>query len=99
MINRIVKLTLKADKIEEFKKIFSENKKAISSFEGCIYLEILQDIDNENVFFTYSHWQEAKYLEMYRNSDLFIGIWSKVKPFFSDKAQAWSLTQINNKNV
>ena len=91
MIRRIVKLTILPGKEDRFKAIFNESKFKISSFEGCSTLELLQDINNPNIFFTYSIWNDLEQLNKYRSSDLFINVWSQVKLIFSDRPEAWSL--------
>ena len=91
MITRIVKLTIDPYKVDEFKRLFVENKALIASFKGCLHLEILHDVDQPNVYFTYSKWQNVEAIEHYRQSELFNGIWSQVKPLFVGKPEAWSL--------
>ena len=75
MIRRIVKLTILSGKEDSFKAIFNKSKFKILSFEGCSNLELLQDIDNPNIFFTYSIWNDLEQLNKYRSSDLFINVW------------------------
>jgi len=96
MIKRIVKLTFKEDKVDEFLKNFNLNKNKIRNFEGCHHLELWKDAHNSNVFFTYSYWENEDTLNAYRNSKLFKGVWSKTKVLFSDKPQAWSIDVIWN---
>jgi quinol monooxygenase YgiN len=93
MITRIVKMTFKTDNIEIFKKIFDESRKQIKAFDGCIELELMNDLQDECTYFTLSRWNSLNDLEKYRNSDLFKSTWAKVKPLFAEKAQAWSLTE------
>lgn len=95
MITRIVKMTFQNENIGEFIKIFEESKILIQSFEGCLRLELLKDQSNDFTFFTISHWNSEEELEQYRSSYLFKSTWSKVKPLFSEKAQAWTLASIN----
>jgi quinol monooxygenase YgiN len=94
MITRIVKMTFKPEYLEEFKKKFYESQNLIKAFDGCVHLELLNDLQDEYTFFTISHWNSEEDLELYRNSYLFKNIWSKVKPLFAKKAEAWSLTSI-----
>ena len=54
MIIRIVKLSFHAEYISDFKTIFEENKGKIISQKGCNRLEMLEDINDVNIFFTYS---------------------------------------------
>ncbi|WP_321322624.1 antibiotic biosynthesis monooxygenase [Labilibaculum sp.] len=92
MIIRFVKLEIRLQHIQEFKKLTSGEKEDIIAFPGCSYLEILQDVSNPSVFFTVSHWKSEDDLNTYRNSDFFQGNWAKVKQWFSAKPEAWSLS-------
>lgn len=92
MIKRFVKMTFKTENIERFKDIFNASKNLISAMEGCNHVELLQDINNPNIFFTLSIWEDPKYLEAYRQSALFEGVWAKTKILFAEKPEAWSLT-------
>lgn len=91
MITRIVKLTLVKDKIPDFINIFNAAKNQIRNFEGCRYLALYHDINNTNIYFTYSIWDGTEYLEKYRNSELFKTTWAQTKVLFADKPDAWSI--------
>jgi heme-degrading monooxygenase HmoA len=91
MIKRFVKMTFLPQHIEEFKEIFNTNKHLIASFNGCSHVELLQDVNNPCVFFTYSIWENEINLNLYRESDLFNSVWSKTKTLFDAKPEAWSL--------
>ena len=91
MIKRIVRMTFQKDKIEDFKKVFEESKAFIRAFEGCHHLELWQQTDQPNVFFTYSMWESEDHLNQYRHSDLFKTTWARTKPLFEDKPSAWSV--------
>jgi len=97
MIIRIVKMTFDPEKVNDFLKVFEESKNKIRNFEGCTHLDLLQDIDHKNIYFTYSHWHSPEHLHNYRYSELFISTWAKTKNLFSGKPEAWSLT-IASKN-
>lgn len=90
MIIRIVKLTFKDDGAEEFLRLFRERKKEIRHFPGCLHLEVWREDGKPNVLFTYSHWEDVAALNHYRFSAFFKDTWSKTKPLFAEKAQAWS---------
>jgi heme-degrading monooxygenase HmoA len=94
MIKRFVKMTFKSDFIERFKDIFNASKDLIAAMEGCKHVELLQDINNPTIFFTLSIWEESKYLEAYRQSELFEGVWAKTKILFDAKPEAWSVKQL-----
>ena len=97
MVKRIVKLSIESNKKTKFIDLFQENQHLISSFDGCISVELVKDINSNNIFFTYSLWENENALNTYRNSTLFKGIWSKTKTFFCDKPEAWSLQSITKK--
>jgi len=94
MIKRIVKMKFKKACINEFKMIFSKNQAKIASSKGCEYLELWQDKNNAQTFFTYSIWQSEEDLNRYRNSTFFKQVWQNTKAKFEVKAEAWSLEQI-----
>jgi len=97
MITRIVKLNIKPESVEPFKLLFYESQKHISSFEGCIKVDLMRDLNNDFVFFTLSCWKSEEDLEAYRQSYVFKNIWSEVKLLFSEKAEAWSLIPDENR--
>lgn len=94
MLIRIVKLTFKTENISSFEQVFEETKEQIRSFKGCAFLELYQEIEKPNVFFTYSHWDNKEALEAYRSSDFFKAVWSKTKVLFDAKPEAWSVNKI-----
>jgi heme-degrading monooxygenase HmoA len=94
MIKRIVKLTFKADKVSNFLSIFYESEPLIKNVEGCLHVELLNDINHKSIYFTYSYWQSEQALNNYRDSELFKDIWSRTKILFDDKPEAWSVTTI-----
>jgi quinol monooxygenase YgiN len=94
MITRVVKLTFRPECVAEFMDIFEESKAFISSFEGNLYLALMVDKNNKNIYFTISQWQAIENLEDYRTSDYFISLWSRTKALFAEKAQAWTLDKI-----
>lgn len=94
MIVRIVKMTFKPESVEQFLEIFNTYKQYIQGSEGCLQLELLNDINSKNIFFTHSHWKNEESLNNYRNSALFEKVWSNTKVLFETKAEAWSLTKV-----
>ena len=94
MITRIVKMTFQEDKIADFQHLFESQNTKIKSFEGCQNVVLYQDINDQSIFFTYSHWDNEQALETYRHSDLFKSIWKSTKALFSERAAAWSLNEI-----
>jgi len=82
MITRIVKMTFKKNKTDDFEKIFEESKEKIISSEGCLHLELLKYRKHSNVYFTISKWESEDMLDNYRTAKLFISTWSKTKMLF-----------------
>ncbi len=89
-------MTFAPQHVSDFLKLFERNKKQIGSFDGCIHLELWNDKENPNVFFTYSHWKDESYLEKYRNSDLFSTVWNENKNYFSAKPEAWTVVKVGS---
>ena len=95
MIIRIVQMTFRPEAVAAFTLLFEERKSTIKSFPGCLHLELWQDSQQPNVFFTYSHWHEEKDLDHYRFSDFFKDTWGKTKALFQDTPKAWSVRKIS----
>ncbi|MEZ4853312.1 putative quinol monooxygenase [Flavobacterium sp.] len=94
MFIRIVKMRFQEDKIEAFLDNFQQVKEKIRGFEGNQFLELYQDKNDEQIFFTYSYWESENALENYRKSTLFKEVWSFTKTLFSDKPEAWSVNRL-----
>lgn len=91
MITRIVRMEFQADKVDQFLEIFHESKSQIRHFPGVHHLELHRDLNQPNVFYTYSHWEDEAALNAYRKSELFGGVWPRTKALFAEKPQAFSL--------
>ena len=89
-------MSFEPTKIDEFLSNFEANKTKIRNFEGCNFLELYRDQNNTNIFFTYSYWNSETSLENYRQSDLFKSVWSKTKPLFNAKPEAWSVDKLHS---
>ncbi|MBP6398971.1 MAG: antibiotic biosynthesis monooxygenase [Saprospiraceae bacterium] len=99
MITRIVKLTFRPEETDRFLQIFEESRMAIGSFPGQVDLTLLRDRNQDHVFFTISIWQDETALDAYRNSPLFATVWAQTKALFAEKAEAWSLDELQNKST
>jgi len=91
MILRIVKMHFEPEMLSGFLEYFDEMKSNIEAMPGLVNLKLYTDVNNENIVFTISTWLDHKYLEAYRNSELFAEVWPKTKALFAHKAEAWSL--------
>ena len=90
MINRIVRMSFQPENVDVFLRVFNESKNYIANFDGCKSLELFCDVNQKNVFFTYSTWENEISLDAYRNSELFLNTWAQTKILFNDKPLAWS---------
>lgn len=79
---------------EAFLEIFNESKDRIRQFDGCQHLRLYNEAGLPDVFFTFSVWMSAEHLEAYRKSTLFQTTWAATKALFAEKAQAWSLQEL-----
>ncbi len=95
MVTRIVRMHFTNEGIKLFNELFKKHKIAMESVNGCQSLELFSDLDNQNSVATISKWQSTEHLEAYRNSELFTTIWKKIKPHFTEKAEAFTLAELN----
>lgn len=87
-------MTFDPSGVEDFLNVFNSVKDKIDSFEGCTHVELLQDVNNPNIFFTHSHWVSVEALNQYRDSELLKTTWDITKQFFVEKPEAWSLKNV-----
>lgn len=92
---RIVKMEFDPVHVDAFQQLFAKRKERIAGFPGCQGVQLLQDIQHPNIFFTYSHWESPGHLEQYRQSDLFKDTWQLTKALFGGKPAAWSVEVAN----
>lgn len=95
MIYRIVKLHFETNKIDSFLELFEDVVAKVNNQPGCIEMYMTQDLQNPAIFITHSKWETEHDLNKYRNSDLFKTIWPTIKPWFENKAEAWSMQLVN----
>ena len=86
-------MQFKKEFVPGFKQTFEKYRSEIRNSPGCIKLELLRDINQPEIFMTYSWWQDEKSLEAYRHSSTFKEVWPLTKVGFSEKPEAWSLNQ------
>lgn len=91
MLTRIVKMHFQADKTADFLAFFETIKWKVAKQENCFGMKLMRDIKNPNILFTYSEWKNEDALNAYRDSELFGEVWPTIKPWFQEKAEAWSV--------
>jgi len=94
MFVRIVKMSFHNENIPKFLENFNLIKEKIRNAPGNRFLELYQDKNNPEIFFTYSYWETEADLENYRQSALFDEVWTFTKQLFNDKPEAWSVDKI-----
>ncbi len=94
MVTRVVKMTFRGDTCGEFIAMFNKYKDQIRNANGCQSLTLLRDVEDTNVFFTYSQWVDDKHLDEYRYSAVFAEVWPQTKALFGDSAEAWTTSEI-----
>jgi len=90
MLIRTVRMTFEPEAVEAFLQVFDSSKEKIRNFPGCQHLELHKDYNADNIFSTYSIWENEEALNAYRHSDLFKSVWAQTKPKFSEKPVAFS---------
>jgi quinol monooxygenase YgiN len=98
MFVRIVKMSFHPENVPAFLANFEIMKTKIRNAEGNRLLELYQDKNDSNIFFTYSYWETEADLENYRQSELFYDVWEFTKKLFNDKPQAWSVDKLVSLN-
>jgi len=86
-------MTFDPAQCEAFERLFDAYHSKIASAEGCTHLELWRDVNESNVYFTYSHWLEEKYLDQYRTSATFQEVWPLTKKLFIAAPQVWTVEQ------
>ena len=94
MITRLVKLSLQIEKAAEFETLFYQSQEQIENFNGCQKTNLFRSAGSQGQYFTISYWDTEQDLENYRATPLFKDVWSRVKPLFSAKAEAWTLNGV-----
>lgn len=93
---RIVRMHFRQESLTDFLQLFDEVKQHIRNFPGCEELKLMQDAGNPCVVYTYSRWNSEADLNRYRDSDFFAHTWRRTKVLFEEKAQAFSLIQLQD---
>ena len=87
MLVRFVKMEFQTEKLQAFLDHFEAHQNKIRHFQGCLYLEILQQ---GTTICSYSHWTDQAALDAYRQSPMFKNIWAYTKTLFAAPPQAWT---------
>lgn len=94
IIIRIVRMTFLHEKTGEFQRIFEQCKNDIENMPGCLYLELWRDLDQPDIFVTYSHWESEETLDDYRRTEYFGVLWKKTKALFAEPPLTFSVKKV-----
>lgn len=94
MIERIVRLRFLPGKRDAFLDIFAKHLLFMKELPGCVDLQLLYDSSDLDTFFTQSTWESELALQDYRSSEYFRDIWGTIKPWFVERAHAWTLEKV-----
>lgn len=94
MIVRLVSLKVDQERVEDFRKFFEGLYAGIKAHQGCLYLQLVRDLEGLGEYFTISVWESLETLDNYRNGPFFKETWPKVKTFLREKAWAQSFEVI-----
>lgn len=92
-LSRIVMLYFEPGFARTFEEIFEKHRKRLLDLDGCDEVKVYRGADNSDDFITVSRWRDDESLQAYRKSELFREVWSKVKPRFRKRAEAFSFLQ------
>ena len=96
MITRVVRLTLRPDiNSEAFEEIYRKRNPYTKGVKGCRSVKVMKDVNDDHVHYTLSAWDRNEDLEAYRQSDYFAETWPMVKALLDQKAQAFSMTEMD----
>lgn len=87
-------MSFRPEAVPEFLDLFKETFQKIKASNGCLDLTLFSDSNDPSTLFTVSSWESEAALNDYRTSDLFTATWSRTKPLFAKKAEAWSLESL-----
>lgn len=84
MFVRVLSLTIQEDKLDEFKKLYSEIViPTLKLIKGCRYIFLTESVNEKNEFISVTIWDRKEYADEYEMSGKFQEITDKVKHTFS----------------
>lgn len=92
MIVRLVSLSFKPGKLEEFKRLYEGVVQQIRAYPGCLFVQLVADTEGQGDCYTISHWRSQESLDDYRHSPLFRSVWPRIKELLREKPWAQSCT-------
>lgn len=94
MITRIVKVKLKAEKVEEFRRYIREFLCEVTAFKNNHHADCFNDLDEANHFHIYTIWNTEGALSKFRKSETNLSFKAKLKEWGERPYSAWTVENI-----
>ncbi len=95
MILRVVKMKVEQHKQDAFclfmKNLYDEKLR----LQGCLHFDYFKN-KNSNVYYSYTIWENVKYLKEYKKSDLFKEVVHTLRDLCVEEPQAWTIENVFN---
>lgn len=91
---RVVRMKFRPETSKTFQAFFYETQTVVASMPGCLFVDLFQDFQDQDAFYTLSLWESEEHLNQYRASDKFGEIWKYTKSLFGAPPAAYSLKPI-----
>lgn len=84
MFVRVLSLVIQDDKLDEFKKLYSENIiPSLKLTDGCRYIYLTESVNEKNEFISVTIWDKKEYADNYEASGKFQELTNIIKHTFS----------------
>lgn len=91
MFTRIVSFKIESEKLEEFKKVYTnEIIPFLEATKGCSFAYLTEGLKDENEFLSVTVWENKSYADNYESSGAFLDQFEKVRHTFS-KFYLWKM--------
>jgi|GEM_PF-2597853 hypothetical protein len=97
MILRVVKMKVNEHKLTAFRMFMDNLYDEKLRMSGCLHFDYFEEKRNSNVFYSYTIWENIKFLKEYKKSDLFKEVVQTLRYLCSEEPQAWTIENVFNK--
>ena len=93
---RVVKMKVNNDKISSFRQFMEDMQYIKQNLEGCVHYDFFNEKKNVNVYYSYTIWEDIKYLRKYKKSELYKEEMLNLKKFCIEEPKAWTIENVFN---
>lgn len=97
MILRVVKMKVDERKLEAYRLFMDNLHEEKLRMPGCLHFDFFNEKKNSNIFYSYTIWENVKFLKEYKKSDLFKEVIQTLRSLCSEEPQAWTIENVFNK--